>query len=153
MAKKNKGTFSYLEAQQALENIAEKCTKVNIVYELLRILCGYCANTSPTWLLWRQWNLPRTASKGQRIMRSSCWVWIRKFEWLKSRLLRYMRPKKSAFTLSKLRFLWFHKPWILSFYSFQNNKSVPFLIFVGEIWHLAHFFLCFFWFCWIISVL
>ena len=37
MAKKNKGTFSYLEAQQALENIAEKCTKENIVYELLRI--------------------------------------------------------------------------------------------------------------------
>lgn len=41
MAKKNKGTFSYLEAQQALENIAEKCTKENIVYELLRIFCGY----------------------------------------------------------------------------------------------------------------
>ncbi len=41
MAKKNKGTFSYLEAQQALENIAERCTKDNIVYELLRIFCGY----------------------------------------------------------------------------------------------------------------
>ena len=41
MAKKNKGTFSYLEAQQALENIAEKCTKENLVYELLRIFCGY----------------------------------------------------------------------------------------------------------------
>lgn len=41
MAKKNKGTFSYLEVQQALENIAEKCTKDNIVYELLRIFCGY----------------------------------------------------------------------------------------------------------------
>ena len=41
MAKKNKGTFSYIEAQQALENIAEKCTKENIVYELLRIFCGY----------------------------------------------------------------------------------------------------------------
>ncbi|MBR0334149.1 MAG: class I SAM-dependent DNA methyltransferase [Bacteroidales bacterium] len=41
MAKKNKGTFSYIEAQQALENIAEKCTKENIVYELLSIFCGY----------------------------------------------------------------------------------------------------------------
>lgn len=41
MAKKNKGTFSYLEAQQALENIAERCTKDNVVYELLRIFCGY----------------------------------------------------------------------------------------------------------------
>ena len=41
MAKKNKGTFSYLEAQQSLENIAERCTKENIVYELLRIFCGY----------------------------------------------------------------------------------------------------------------
>ena len=41
MAKKNKGTFSYIEAQQALENIAEKCTKENFVYELLRIFCGY----------------------------------------------------------------------------------------------------------------
>lgn len=41
MAKKNKGTFSYLEAQQSLENIAERCTKDNIVYELLRIFCGY----------------------------------------------------------------------------------------------------------------
>ncbi len=41
MAKKNKGTFSYLDAQQALENIAERCTKDNIVYELLRIFCGY----------------------------------------------------------------------------------------------------------------
>lgn len=41
MAKKNKGTLSYLEAQQALENIAERCTKDNIVYELLRIFCGY----------------------------------------------------------------------------------------------------------------
>ena len=41
MAKKNKGTFSYLETQQALESIAEKCTKDNIVFELLRIFCGY----------------------------------------------------------------------------------------------------------------
>ena len=41
MVKKNKGTFSYLEAQQSLENIAERCTKENIVYELLRIFCGY----------------------------------------------------------------------------------------------------------------
>ena len=41
MAKKNKGTFSYLETQQALENIAQRCTKDNIVYDLLRIFCGY----------------------------------------------------------------------------------------------------------------
>lgn len=41
MAKKNRGTFSYLEAQQSLENIAERCTKENVVYELLRIFCGY----------------------------------------------------------------------------------------------------------------
>lgn len=41
MAKKNKGTFSYIETQQALERITEKCTKENLVYELLRIFCGY----------------------------------------------------------------------------------------------------------------
>lgn len=41
MAKKNKGTFSYIETQQALEHITEKCTKENLVYELLRIFCGY----------------------------------------------------------------------------------------------------------------
>lgn len=41
MAKKNKGTFSYIETQQALEEIAQRCTKDNIVYELLRIFCGY----------------------------------------------------------------------------------------------------------------
>ena len=41
MAKKNKGTFSYLETQQALEKVAENCTKENIIYELLRIFCGY----------------------------------------------------------------------------------------------------------------
>lgn len=41
MAKKNKGTFSYIETQQALENIFERSTKENIIYELLRIFCGY----------------------------------------------------------------------------------------------------------------
>lgn len=40
MAKKNKGTFSYIETQQALEAIATT-TRESLPYELLRIFCGY----------------------------------------------------------------------------------------------------------------
>ena len=41
MAKKNKGTFSYIETQQALEAIATTATRESLPYELLRIFCGY----------------------------------------------------------------------------------------------------------------
>lgn len=41
MAKKNKGTFSYIETQQALEAIATTATRESFPYELLRIFCGY----------------------------------------------------------------------------------------------------------------
>ena len=41
MAKKNKGTFSYIEVQQALEAIATTATRESLPYELLRIFCGY----------------------------------------------------------------------------------------------------------------
>lgn len=41
MAKKNKGTFSYIEAQQALEAIATTATRESLPYELLRIFCDY----------------------------------------------------------------------------------------------------------------
>ena len=41
MAKKNKGTFSYIETQQALEAIATTSTRESLPYDLLRIFCGY----------------------------------------------------------------------------------------------------------------
>lgn len=41
MAKKNKGTFSYIETQQALEAIATTATRESLPYELLRIFCDY----------------------------------------------------------------------------------------------------------------
>ena len=41
MAKKNKGTFSYLEAQEALESIQNTMTKESIGLDLLRVFCGY----------------------------------------------------------------------------------------------------------------
>ena len=41
MAKKNKGTFSYIETQQALEAIAATATCESLPYELLRIFCRY----------------------------------------------------------------------------------------------------------------
>lgn len=41
MAKKNKGTFSYLEAQEALESIQNTMTKESIGLGLLRVFCGY----------------------------------------------------------------------------------------------------------------
>ena len=41
MAKKNKGTFSYLEAQDALESIQNTMTKESIGLDLLRVFCGY----------------------------------------------------------------------------------------------------------------
>lgn len=41
MAKKNKGTFSYIETQQALEAIAKTSTRESLPYDLLRIFCGY----------------------------------------------------------------------------------------------------------------
>ena len=40
MAKKNKGTFSYIETQQALEAIATTSTRESLPYDLLRIFCG-----------------------------------------------------------------------------------------------------------------
>ena len=45
---------------------------------------------------------------------------------MKGNLLRYTKPDKSSFTLSKLRFIRLRKPYILSFYSFillQGNKN------------------------------
>lgn len=41
MAKKNKGTFSYIETQQALEAIATTATRESLPYDLLRIFCGF----------------------------------------------------------------------------------------------------------------
>lgn len=41
MAKQNKGTFSYIETQQALEAIATTSTRESLPYDLLRIFCGY----------------------------------------------------------------------------------------------------------------
>ena len=41
MAKKNKGTFSYIETQQALETIATTATCESLPYDLLKIFCGY----------------------------------------------------------------------------------------------------------------
>ena len=41
MAKKNKGTFSYIETQQALESIATTATCESLPYDLLKIFCGY----------------------------------------------------------------------------------------------------------------
>ena len=41
MAKKNKGTFSYLEAQEMLENMSCSMTKETIGLDLLRVFCGY----------------------------------------------------------------------------------------------------------------
>ena len=41
MAKKNKGTFSYIETQQVLEAIATTATRESLPYELLRIFCDY----------------------------------------------------------------------------------------------------------------
>ena len=41
MAKKNKGTFSYIEAREALEALASTATKESFAYDLLRIFCGY----------------------------------------------------------------------------------------------------------------
>ena len=41
MAKKNKGTFSYLETQQALETISTTATCESLPYDLLKIFCGY----------------------------------------------------------------------------------------------------------------
>ena len=41
MAKKDKGTFSYIETQQALEAIATTSTRESLPYDLLRIFCGY----------------------------------------------------------------------------------------------------------------
>lgn len=41
MAKKNKGTFSYLETQEALESMQNTMTKDSIGLDLLRVFCGY----------------------------------------------------------------------------------------------------------------
>lgn len=41
MAKKNRGTFSYIEAREALEALATTATKESFAYDLLRIFCGY----------------------------------------------------------------------------------------------------------------
>ena len=41
MAKKNKGTFSYIETQQALETISTTATCESLPYDLLKIFCGY----------------------------------------------------------------------------------------------------------------
>ncbi len=41
MAKKNRGTFSYIETQESLEKLANNVCKTNLAYELLRIFCGY----------------------------------------------------------------------------------------------------------------
>lgn len=41
MAKKNKGTFSYLEAQEMLESMSCSMTKETIGLDLLRVFCGY----------------------------------------------------------------------------------------------------------------
>ena len=41
MVKKNKGTFSYIETQQALETISTTATCESLPYDLLKIFCGY----------------------------------------------------------------------------------------------------------------
>ena len=38
---KNKGTFSYIETQEKLEELSSSVNKENLVYELLRIFCNY----------------------------------------------------------------------------------------------------------------
>lgn len=38
---KNKGTFSYIETQEKLEELSSSINKENLVYELLRIFCNY----------------------------------------------------------------------------------------------------------------